>query len=42
MQIFDLMAHGNDAATANGCQIMRYSFIEKDLNRNDHLDLNLE
>ena len=42
MQIFDLIAHGNAVNTANDCQIMNFSHVEKDLNRNEHLNLNIE
>ena len=42
MQIFDPIARGNTADTANGCQVMRYSYVKKELNRNEHLNLNLE
>ena len=42
MQIFDPVACGNAANTANGCQMMSYFHVEKDLNRNEHLNLNLE
>ena len=37
MQIFDPIARGNAAA----CQMMSYSHIEKYLNRNEHLNLDL-
>ena len=36
MQIFDQIARGNATDTANGCQMMSYSHVEKDLNRNKH------
>ena len=42
MHISDQVARGNAADTANGCQMMSYSHVEKDLNRNEHLNLNLE
>ena len=32
----------NAADTAKGCQMISYSDIEKDLNKNEHLNLNLE
>ena len=38
MQIFNPIARGNAAA----CQMMSYSHVEKDLNKNEHLNLNLE
>ena len=38
MQIFDPMARGNAAA----CQMMSYFHVEKDLNKNEHLNFNLE
>ena len=41
MQIFHSIARGN-ADTASGCQMMSYSHVEKDLNMNEHLNLNLE
>ena len=41
MQIFNTIACGNAADTVNGCQMMSYSHIEEDLNRNEHLNLNL-
>ena len=42
MQIFLQIARGNDADTANDCQVMSCSLVGKDLNRNKHLKLNLE
>ena len=36
MKIFDPIVCGNAADTANGCQMMSYSHVEKDLNRNEH------
>ena len=42
MQIFDAMACGNAVDTVNSCQIMSYSYVEKDLNKNEHFNLNLE
>ena len=42
MQVFDPVAHGNDTDTANDCQMMNYSPVERNLNRNDDLNLNLE
>ena len=39
MYIFDPIARGN-VDTASGCQMMSYSHV--DLNRNEHLNLNLE
>ena len=41
MQIFDIIARGN-TDTATGCQMMSYTHVEKDLNGNEHLHLNLE
>ena len=38
MQIFDPNALGNAADTADTCQMMSYSHVEKDLNRNEHLN----
>ena len=31
-------APGNTADTTNGCQMMSFSHVEKDLNRNKHLN----
>ena len=42
MQIFDAIACGNTADIASGCQMMSYSPMEKHLNGNEHLNLNLE
>ena len=42
MYIFDPKARGNTADTANGCQMMSYYHVKKDLNRNERLNLNLE
>ena len=42
MQIFGPVALGDAADSANGCQMTNYSHVEKDLNRNEHLKLNLE
>ena len=38
MQIFDPNALSNAADTADTCQMMSYSHVEKDLNRNEHLN----
>ena len=42
MQNFDPVARINTADTTNGCQMMSYSQVEKDLNRNEHSNLDLE
>ena len=42
MQIFYPNALGNVADTTDTCQMMSYSHVEKDLNRNEHLNLKLE
>ena len=42
MQIFEPIACGKAIDTASGCQMMNYSHSEKDLNKNEHLNLNLE
>ena len=42
MQIFDPVACGDTADNASGCQMMGHSHVEKDLNRNDHLNSYLE
>ena len=42
MQIFNPIDCDNAADTANGCQMMICSHEEKDLSRNEHLNLNLE
>ena len=39
MQIFGPVACGNTADTTNGCQMMSYSHLEKDFNKNEHLTL---
>ena len=41
-QIFDPLGRGNTADTVNGCQMMSYFYVEKDLNSNEHLNLGLE
>ena len=41
MQIFNPIVRGNATDTANGCQMMSYSDIGKNLNGNEHLKLNL-
>ena len=41
MQIFGQIACGNADTTSN-CQMMSYFHVEKCLNRNKHLNLNLE
>ena len=41
-RFFYKIARGNDADTANDCQVMSCSLVGKDLNRNKHLKLNLE
>ena len=40
IQIFDPIVRGN-TDNASGRQMMSYSNVEKDLNRNKHLNLNL-
>lgn len=40
MQILDPIARGNATDTTNGCQMMLS--VEKDLNRNEPFNLNLE
>ena len=40
--IFNPTACGNAADTAIGCQLISYSHVEKDLNRNEHLNFSLE
>ena len=40
MQIFNPKARGKASDTSNGCQMMSNSHVEKDLNRNEHLNLN--
>ena len=42
MQIFEPIAGDNAADTSNGCQMMSYSHVEKDPQRNEYLNLNLE
>ena len=42
MHIFDPIARRNAADTTNSCQVMSYSLVEKDLNENEHFNLNLE
>ena len=42
MQIFYPIARGKAADTTNGCQMMSYSHVEKDLNKYEHLNLNLK
>ena len=42
MHIFDPVGHGNTADSTNGCQRIGCSYVEKDLNRNEHLNLNIE
>ena len=42
MQIFDPIARGNAANIASGSQMMSCPHVEKDINRNEHLNLNLE
>ena len=39
MQIFDPIPCGNAADITNGCQMMSYSHLEKDLNTNENLKL---
>ena len=38
MQIFDPKTRGNAAA----CEMASYSHVEKDLNKNEHVNLNFE
>ena len=42
MQIFDPIARINAADSTNGCQMMSYSHVEKDLNTNEHSNLDLD
>ena len=42
MQMFNPVACGNAADNANGFQMMSYSHVEENLNRNEHLNINLE
>ena len=42
MQIFDTIARDNTADTTNACQMMSCPLVKKDLNSNEHLNLNLE
>ena len=42
MQIFVPIARGNAADNASGCQMMSFSHLEKDPNKNEHLKLNIE
>ena len=42
IHFFDPIARDNAANTANGCQMISYSHVENDLNRNENLNLNLE
>ena len=41
MQIFNQIARGN-GDTSKCCQMMSYPQVEKDLNMNENLNLNLE
>ena len=41
MHIFDSIARGNSDITSD-CQMMSYPYVEKYLNMNKHLNLNLE
>ena len=41
-EILNPIACGNTADIANGCHLMSYSHVEKDVNRNEHLNLNHE
>ena len=42
MQISNPVACGNAADAVNDCQMMSHSHVEKNLNRCEHLNLNLE
>ena len=42
MQIFDPIAQANAADTANCCAMISHSHVQKDLNKNKCLNLNLE
>ena len=39
MKIFHTIFRGKAADITNGCQMMSYSHVEKDLNKNEHLNL---
>ena len=41
MQIFNSTSRSKPVDIANGCQMMSYSHVEKDLNKKEHLNLNL-
>ena len=42
MQIIDLIIRSNNADNSSGCQLMSDPHVEKDLNRNEYLILNLK
>ena len=42
MEIFELIARYNAVNTANGYHVLSYSYVEKGVNGNEHLNLNLE
>ena len=42
MQIFEPIARGNATDIAYSCQMMSYSHVDKDQNRNEKLNLYLE
>ena len=40
--MFGPIARYQAADITSGCQTMSYTHVEKDLNRNEHLNLNIE
>ena len=42
MENFEFIACSNAVYTANFCQMMSYSHVEKDVNGNEYLNINLE
>ena len=42
MQIFDPITRDNAVNTVSSSQMMKHYHVEEDLNRNEHLNLNIE
>ena len=42
IKVVDSVVRGNTDDNANGCQMMNCTYVKTDLNRDEHLNLNLE
>ena len=42
IKVVDSVVRGNTDDNASGCQMMNYTYVKIDLNKNEHLNLNFE